>query len=342
MNTKKVLLTGGAGYIGSHTAVALIEKGFEPVIVDDLRNSHSFVISNIEAIVGRKVVFHQVDCCDETAMKSVFEEHVCFVGVIHFAAYKAVGESVDHPTMYYKNNIQSLVLILDLMKEFKVDNFIFSSSCTVYGIPDHIPVTEATPMKEASSPYGYTKQVGERICTDWSNSSNSKITLLRYFNPVGAHESALLGELPIGKPQNLVPFIMQSAIGKLGALTVYGNDYDTRDGSCIRDYIHVVDLAEAHVSALEKSINDGDQKVVLNLGTGRGATVLELINAFKERTGQQLEYSIGDRRSGDVPAIYADCSFGESYINWKARYSMEDALEHAWKWENYIKENHSN
>lgn len=341
MDTKKVLLTGGAGFIGSHTAVALIEKGYEPVIVDDLRSSHDFIIGNIEKIVGKKVIFHKVDCCNEVAMKSVFEEHKTFAGVIHFAAYKAVGESVEYPTMYYKNNVQSLVLILDLMEEFKVDNLIFSSSCTVYGTPEVIPVTEDTPIQEANSPYGYTKQIGERICKDWSIANEKKVSLLRYFNPIGAHESSLLGELPIGKPQNLVPFIMQSAIGKLGPLTVYGDDYDTQDGSCVRDYIHVVDLAEAHVSSLAKSVKDGDQMVVMNLGTGRGATVLELINAFKTHVSDYLEFTIGPRRAGDVPAIYADCRFGEEYIGWKSRYSMEEALEHAWKWENYIKDKHS-
>jgi UDP-glucose 4-epimerase len=336
---RKILLTGGAGFIGSHTAIALYENGYEPIIVDDLRNSFSFILKHVEEIIDNHLIHYKIDCCDEEAMRKVFQDHPDIEGVVHFAAYKAVGESVEKPTAYYKNNIQSLVLILDLMSEFELNNFVFSSSCTVYGNPDVIPVTEDTPMKLAESPYGYTKQVGERICTDWSSATQKKATLLRYFNPIGSHESGKIGELPIGKPQNLVPFITQSAIGKLGPLTVYGNDYDTPDGSCIRDYIHVVDLAEAHVAAIKTSIsntNEGVQKI--NIGTGRGATVLELVNAFITLSGKELKYTIGERREGDVPAIYADCTYGENVLKWKSRFSMEDALKHAWQWELNLKE----
>lgn len=337
METKKVLLTGGAGYIGSHTVLSLINNGFEPVIVDDLRRSDLFMVENLKVISDKDLIFHQVDCCNETELRSVFEEHKNFVGVIHFAAYKFVGESVGEPNMYYKNNLLSLMLILDLMKEFNVDNFVFSSSCTVYGIPEIVPVTEQTPLQEANCPYGFTKQMGERMIMDWSNATGKKVSLLRYFNPIGAHESGLIGDLQVENPQNLVPFMTQSVIGNRGALTVFGNDYDTEDGTCIRDYIHVIDLAEAHVSAMKKSDRDGDQIAIVNIGSGKGSTVLEIINTFEERTGEKVDYIIGDRRPGDVPVIYADCSYGESYLDWKAQLSIGDALEHAWKWENYLK-----
>lgn len=331
---QKVLLTGGAGFIGSHTAVALVEAGFEPIIVDDLRNSREFVIRHIEEIIGRKIIHYKIDCCDESAMRSVFESHSDIFGVIHFAAYKSVNESVEKPLSYYKNNIDSLVLILRLIEEYDLNNFVFSSSCTVYGDPDKIPVSEETPVKLANSPYGYTKQVGERIIGDWTNASKKKSILLRYFNPIGAHESGKIGELPIGTPQNLVPFITQSAIGKIGQLTVFGDDYNTTDGSCIRDYIHVVDLAEAHVKAMKYLAAKTDSHVdVLNIGTGRGATVLELIKSFIKVNEVDLNYSIGPRRSGDVPAIYAICDKASELINWESRYTMEDALKHAWKWE---------
>ena len=341
-NSKKVLLTGGAGFIGSHTLIALYNMGYQPVVVDDMRNSHDFIFNNVKDIINDEIIHYKVDCCDEKAMRQVFFEHKDLLGVIHFAAYKAVGESVDNPTMYYKNNVQSLNVLLDLMEEFEIDNIVFSSSCTVYGSPEVIPVTEETPMQYAESPYGFTKQIGERVCSDWTSAKNKTAILLRYFNPIGAHESGTIGELPVGKPQNLVPFITQSAIGKLGALTIHGDDYDTEDGSCIRDYIHVMDLAEAHVKAIEYSFRTKDSgSSMFNIGTGRGASVLELVKSFIKVNKVDLNYSIGPRRSGDVPAIYADCSKAEKMIGWKARYTMEDALKHSWEWEKNLKDKYA-
>ena len=339
---KKVLLTGGAGFIGSHTLIALHNMGYQPIVVDDMRNSHDFILENIKDIIKDDLIFYSVDCCDAKAMKNIFENHKDMIGVIHFAAYKAVGESVANPTMYYKNNVQSLNVILDLMQEFNINNIVFSSSCTVYGSPDFMPVTEETPIKYAESPYGFTKQIGERICGDWTSANNKKAVLLRYFNPIGAHESGSVGELPIGRPQNLIPYITQSAIGKLGPLTVHGDDYETDDGSCVRDYIHVMDLAEAHVKSLEFLFDKDDQGVeVFNVATGRGASVLELVNSFIKVNKVDLNFSIGPRRSGDVPAIFADCSKAEKMIGWKARYTMEDALKHSWEWEKNLKDKYA-
>jgi UDP-glucose 4-epimerase len=334
MSRKKILVTGGAGFIGGHTVVELVEAGYQPIIVDNLSRSDKTLLEGIEKIIGQKPVFYQGDCADRSLLKKVFEEEKNIEGAMHFAAYKSVGESVQHPTMYYSNNLNSLTALLDVMKEFGVRDLIFSSSCTVYGEPDTIPVNEDAPVKRAESPYGATKQMCERILED-VYPHGMRVVSLRYFNPIGAHPSALIGELPIGVPNNLVPYITQTAIGKRPKLTVFGNDYNTPDGSCIRDFIHVVDVAQAHIKAMEYLSRQKTDPMyrVMNLGTGIGASVLELVDKFQQVTGVKLNYTIGPRRPGDVEKTYADPSRAFRELQWKPKFSIEDGLLHAWQWE---------
>lgn len=337
----KILVTGGAGYIGSHTVVELLQAGYEPVIVDNFSNSEERSLEGIKAIVGRDVTCHRIDCTDAGAMRNLFEQEETIVGVIHFAAYKAVGESVEKPLMYYHNNVGSLVTLLQVMQEFDVQKLVFSSSCTVYGIPDALPVTEQTPVQKANSPYGNTKKVCEEILADLANSGNSNIKsiALRYFNPIGAHPSAQIGELPLGVPNNLVPFITQTAAGIREQITVFGNDYDTPDGTCIRDYVHVVDLAKAHVVAIERLLQNKAEAIEFyNIGTGQGNTVLEAIYAFERATGVKLNYKIGPRRAGDVPKIYADVTKATEGLGFKTTSTLEQAMKSAWDWQLYLQE----
>lgn len=336
----KILVTGGTGYIGSHTVVELQKAGYEVVIVDNLDNSNIKIVDRITEITGIKPQFHQLDLCDEVKTIELIKSNPDISGVIHFAAHKAVGESVQLPLKYYRNNFFSLINLLTAFAGKEV-NFVFSSSCTVYGQPDVLPVTEEAPVKKAESPYGNTKQIAEEVLLETANaSSNYKIISLRYFNPVGAHDSALIGELPIGVPQNLVPFITQSAIGKRGPITVFGNDYNTPDGSCVRDYIHVVDLAKAHIAALRRQEENRMQGKfeIFNIGTGKGSSVLEVINAFEQSTGEKLEYKIGPRREGDVEQVWGDVSKAEKELGWKADLALEDMMKSAWAWEKYINE----
>lgn len=331
----KILVTGGVGFIGSHTVVELFNAGFEPVIIDNLYNSSRDVLVGIKKITGQDFPFYEVDCNDISRVREIFEKEK-FDGVIHFAAYKAVGESVDEPLKYYENNILSLLILLKVMKEFAVDKFVFSSSCTVYGQPDSIPVTELTPRQPATSPYGNTKAIAEDIIRDHVHAGpNLKAISLRYFNPIGAHETALIGELPNGVPSNLVPFITQTAAGLRKSLTVFGSDYDTPDGTCIRDFIHVVDLAKAHLKALillqeQTTPNYYD---VFNVGTGKGYTVLDLIKTFEEVNGVKLNYSIGPRREGDVEKIFAQSDKVNNVMKWTPEKTMSDALRDAWNWQ---------
>ncbi|MBF9253209.1 UDP-glucose 4-epimerase GalE [Pontibacter sp. 172403-2] len=335
MANEKILVTGGAGYIGSHTVVELVQAGYEPVIVDNFSNSEESALQGIAAILGREVPCHRVDCTDAAALRKVFEQEQNIAGVIHFAAYKAVGESVSEPLKYYHNNVGSLVTLLQVMQEFKVFNLVFSSSCTVYGIPEKLPVTEQTPVQKANSPYGNTKKICEEILTDLANSGSSmKSIALRYFNPIGAHPSAKIGELPLGIPSNLVPFITQTAAGIRKELTIFGNDYDTPDGTNVRDYVHVVDLAKAHVVAVERLLqNKVPDLEFFNVGTGRGNTVLEAVHAFERATGQKLNYKIGERRAGDVPKIYADVTKATQELGFKTTSTLEEAMKSAWDWQ---------
>lgn len=331
----KILVTGGAGFIGSHTVVELQKSGFEPVIIDNFSNSEEKVLEGLEKIIGKSVVCYKADCNDEVALRQLFEKEK-IEGVIHFAANKAVGESVENPLLYYGNNIGTTVLLLKLMKEFGVHNFVFSSSCTVYGQPDQLPVTEATPRQEAASPYGNTKKICEDIIRDFIFSKPSmKAIALRYFNPVGAHESAEIGELPRGVPSNLVPYITQTAAGLRQKLTVFGSDYNTPDGTCIRDFIHVVDLAKAHVKALEllAGVQEENFYDVFNIGTGEGVTVLQLITTFEEVNNLKLNYSIGPRRPGDVEQIYAQVDKSREVMKWQTEKTLKDSLRDAWRWE---------
>lgn len=328
-----VIVTGGAGFIGSHTVVELIESGFTPVIVDDFRNSEPFVIDRLAQITGKNIIFYPTDCSDQKTVDEVFKKHQPS-GVIHFAANKAVGESVANPLKYYHNNIGSLVSVLELCKKYQVNQFVFSSSCTVYGEPDHVPVTEQSPMKAATSPYGYTKQVCEKICEDYALShQGAKMILLRYFNPIGAHPSGLIGELPIGVPSNLVPFITQTVVGLRSELTVFGKGYPTFDGTCIRDYIHVLDLAKSHVVALQKMGEQKERVEIYNVGTGVGSSVLEVITSFEKATGQKVKYKIGNKRDGDAAKIYANNEKCVKQLGWAPKFTLEDALKHAWNWQ---------
>lgn len=337
-NSPKILVTGGAGFIGSHTVVSLVEAGFEPIIIDDFSNSERSVLDGLKTILGREIKCYAVNCNDAPAMEAIFQTEAP-TGVIHFAAYKAVGESVAEPLKYYRNNLDSLLLLLELMPKYEVSNLVFSSSCTVYGQPEHLPVTEATPRLPAQSPYGNTKAIGEDIIRDAVRAQIPvKALALRYFNPIGAHPSAEIGELPLGVPANLVPFITQTAAGIRASLTVYGDDYNTPDGTCIRDYIDVMDLAEAHVQALRKLIQDSDSSSynVINIGTGRGETVLNVIKTFEQATGVNVNYSIGPRRAGDVEQVYADVSKANKVLGWTARRSLAESLRDAWRWQQKI------
>jgi len=337
----KILVTGGTGYIGSHTVVELHNAGYTPVIVDNLSNSNIQILNQIEKIIGVRPEFHQFDLCDEAQTKTFVQENPDITGIIHFAASKAVGESVEKPLKYYHNNFFSLINLLNAYQG-KPINFVFSSSCTVYGEPDTLPVTESAPVKKAASPYGNTKQIAEEILEEVAAAYGNYNTIaLRYFNPVGAHASALIGELPLGVPQNLLPFITQTAIGKREKLTVFGGDYDTPDGSCIRDYIHVVDLAKAHVAAirlLEKG-NPNGKYDVFNVGTGNGYSVLEAIAAFEKASGQKLNYVVGPRRDGDIIRVWGDVTKSTEQLGWKAELGIDEMMASAWAWERYLQEN---
>ena len=337
---KKIIVTGGAGFIGSHTVVELVNAGYEPVIIDDFRNSRESALQGIESILGRSVSCHRADCNDAEAMDEVFRNEAPIYGVIHFAADKAVGESVSDPLKYYGNNIGSLVVLLRVMKAHKVNDLVFSSSCTVYGQPDHSPVTEESPDKNANSPYGTTKVLCEQILQDHKIAEpDLKVTILRYFNPIGAHPSAHIGELPLGVPTNLVPYITQTAAGIRNELTVYGGDYNTSDGSCIRDYIHVVDLAKAHVQAFSFMERESAPLAeIFNLGTGNGTSVLEVVKIFEEVSGESLKYTVGPRRPGDIEQIWAEPSKANNDLGWKCELSMKDALADAWRWQQKLVE----
>lgn len=334
-----ILVTGGLGYIGSHTVVELLNNDFEVVIVDDLSNSERFILDNIEEVAGKKPVFYPFDLKRRDLIKQVLDAHN-IEGCINFAAFKAVGESQEKPIDYYENNLYSLINILQEFKERNISNFIFSSSCTVYGQADEMPIDENTPMKRAESSYGRTKQMGEDILIDFANAHQKRVTLLRYFNPIGAHPTAKLGELPIGIPNNLVPYVTQTAAGIREKLSIWGNDYPTPDGTAIRDYIYVVDLAKAHVAALKKLIAEKTDTVVdiYNLGTGKGSSVLEVVEAFEKANGVKVPYQICDRRAGDITIAYANADKAERELNWKANTTLEEALRTTWEWQKYLEQ----
>lgn len=336
---KKILVTGGCGYIGSHTIIDLVQNGYEVISIDNNARSEASILQGAEIILGKKIKNYVTDLCDLEATETIFRENEDILGIIHFAAYKAVGESVEKPLIYFENNLLSLINILKCAETFNVPHFVFSSSCTVYGNPDTIPVTEETPQKPAESPYGATKQMGEEIVSSSVKSNNVQAILLRYFNPVGAHSSILIGEKPIGKPANLVPAITQTAIGKIPVMHVYGADYPTRDGSCVRDYIHVSDIANAHTLALDYLINkkNSDRCEIFNLGTGDGYTVLEVIHSFEKVSGVKLNYTIGPRRAGDVVAIYANNDKAKNKLGWIPKYHLDEMMATAWQWELKIK-----
>lgn len=336
----KILVTGGTGYIGSHTVVELQNAGYEVVIIDNLCNSYIEVIDRIEQITCKKPHFCKLDLCNSAALNNFFSANKNIKAVIHFASLKAVGESVEKPLMYYQNNLGALFTLLEMTLKNNIENFVFSSSCTVYGIPDFLPITEKSPLRKAASPYGKIKQISEEILNDLTSTTRIKSICLRYFNPIGAHESALMGELPLGVPNNLVPYITQTAAGKHPYLKVYGNDYDTNDGSCVRDYIHVTDIAKAHVKALERLLNNRNKNnwEAFNLGTGTGSSVFEIIKTFEKVSQKKLKYKIIARRAGDIAKIYADPSLANNELKWKTERSLEDMLASAWKWELALQE----
>lgn len=336
---KKVVVTGGLGFIGSHTVVELHNAGYEAIIIDNLSNSSINVLDGIERIIGKKPIFENLDLRDKASVQNFFSKYNDVVGIIHFAASKAVGESVENPLLYYENNINALVYVLQELTKMPSANFIFSSSCTVYGQAEKMPITENASVQPAASPYGNTKQIGEEIINDVAKVSSVKAILLRYFNPVGAHPTAEIGELPIGVPQNLVPFITQTGIGLREQLSVYGDDYPTPDGTAIRDYIHVVDLAKAHVVAMHRLIENKNLEKVetFNLGTGTGSSVLEVINAFEKVSGKKLPYKIVGRREGDITSAYANTDKANQVLGWKAELTLEESLASAWKWEQKIR-----
>ena len=331
---KKILVTGGAGYIGSHCVVELVNNGFEPIIIDDFSNASPATLQNVFELCGREVPVFNGDCADEDLLRSVFQAH-SFDGVIHFAAFKAVGESVDQPIKYYQNNLNGVLSVIKMMEEFGVQKLVFSSSCTVYGTPPagSVKVTEETPLGVPNSPYGWTKLMAEQIIKDVARNGKLKPVLLRYFNPIGAHESGKIGELPVGIPNNIVPFMTQTAAGIREQLTVFGSDYHTPDGTCLRDFIHVTDLAIAHIAALNLSFDSGVE--IINIGTGKGTSVLELIHAFEEVTGKSLNWKFGPRRTGDVEAIFAEVEKAEKILNWSAKRDVKKAVEDSWRWEQY-------
>ncbi len=331
--SKRVLVTGGAGYIGSHTVVALHKAGYTPIIVDNYTNSSASVIDKINEITGTKVIVYQADITDTAKLQEIWQAEAPD-SVIHFAAYKAVGESMQQPLMYYKNNIEGLLSVLSCMQKYGTKHIVFSSSCTVYGEPDVCPVTEQTPQKPATSPYGATKQMCERILQDQAQATTDiRIMALRYFNPVGAHPGAKIGELPNGTPNNLVPYLTQAVAGLRGPLTVFGNDYDTPDGTCMRDFIHVMDLADAHVASLSYLSATNSQFTALNIGTGNGNSVAELIATFESVTGQKVPYTVGPRRSGDVVKIWADTAKSKELLNWVPKYTLQDSMRDSWAWQ---------
>jgi len=335
-----ILVTGGTGFIGTHTTVELMDAGYEVVIIDNLSNSIEKVLDGIKKITGKKPLFEKLDLCDGNHLDDFFGHYPAVKAVIHFAAYKAVPESVEQPLLYYENNLTSLINLLKLMLKFKISYFVFSSSCTVYGEPDELPVTEKAPFKESNSPYGNTKQISEEIINDIIMANFPiKAISLRYFNPIGAHPSGYIGELPIGIPGNLVPFITQTAIGLHEELLVFGNDYNTPDGSCIRDYIDVVDLSKAHVKAIERLLlkKYKSDYEIFNLGTGKGVSVFEMIKAFEQATNIKLKYKITHRRQGDVEQVWADTSYANKELGWEAETSLADTLRSAWKWEQYYR-----
>jgi UDP-glucose 4-epimerase len=333
----KILVTGGLGFIGSHTVVELVAAGFEPIIVDNLNNSDPVILSRIQKIVGQEIKHYKIDCCEKDKLAHVFQSEMPISGSIHFAAFKAVGESVEFPVKYYRNNVVSLLNLIECHQEFNIQPLLFSSSCTVYGDSEELPVTESTPLKPAASPYGYTKQVSEQLLIDVTKTKTIRALALRYFNPVGAHDSAEIGELPIGIPNNLVPYITQTAAGIRPTLRIFGSDYPTRDGTCIRDFIHVVDLAKAHVAALNKLMKDESVFFdVYNIGTGNGHTVLETVKAFEKVTGVKLNYEFTNRRAGDVMAMYADTEKAKKELNWKAERDLNNMMLTAWQWQNNI------
>jgi UDP-glucose 4-epimerase len=341
MKTDRILVTGGTGYIGSHTVVELQQAGYPVVIIDNLSNSNIDVLDGIERITGIRPDFVEADCTDIDALSKLFEQYPDITGIINFAASKAVGESIEKPTLYYRNNLNTLINLLDLMPQNGVKGIVFSSSCTVYGEPDMNPVTEAAPIKTATSPYGNTKQICEEIIHDVVRSGAPiKSVILRYFNPVGAHPSAEIGELPNGVPQNLVPYLTQTAIGICKELSVFGDDYDTPDGSCIRDYINVVDLAKAHVIAIDRLIEEKNKEKieVFNLGTGQGVSVLEILNTLEEATGVKVPYKIAPRRAGDIEKVWADTSYANKELGWVAKETLADTLRTAWNWQQKLKE----
>lgn len=340
---KRILVTGGTGFIGSHTTVELQNAGYDVVIIDNLSNSDANVLDGIEKITGIRPAFEQVDCCDLAALEGVFKKYPGISGIIHFAASKAVGESVEKPLKYYENNIMSLVNLLKLMPEYGVKGIIFSSSCTVYGQPDpeNLPVTEEAPIKTAESPYGNTKQINEEIIQDYIKSgANISAIILRYFNPIGAHPTAIIGELPNGVPANLIPYLTQTAIGIRPCLSVFGDDYDTPDGSCIRDFIYVVDLAKAHVAAMARIVEgkNADPVEIYNVGTGNGVSVLQLINTFEKVTGVKLNYKIVARRAGDIEKVWGNVDKANNVLGWKAVHTLDEALLSAWKWQQQLRE----
>lgn len=336
----KVLVTGGCGYIGAHTIVDLINNGFDVISIDDNSRSTTRLLDGVRKITGKTVKNYKVNLCNYEDTYAVFSENRDMIGVIHFAAYKTVPESVEKPLLYFHNNLDSLVNVLRCVSEFDIPNFVFSSSCSVYGNTKELPVVESTPLGEAQSPYARTKQMGEQIIEDYSRVHNTRNILLRYFNPVGAHPSALIGELPLGRPDNLVPVITQTAVGIIPKMVVYGSDYPTRDGSCIRDYIHVMDIANAHTRALQYLISGKEDSnlQVFNLGTGNGVTVLEAIHAFEKVSGVKLNYELGPRRPGDVIAIYADNTFAREKLGWTIRYDIDEMMRTAWDWQLKLKE----
>lgn len=338
---KNILVTGGAGYIGSHTVVELIQKGYHPIILDDLRNSNEFIINRIEKITGAKITLIKAECQDKALLNELFSKYK-FEGVIHFAADKAVGESVENPLKYYNNNLTSLINILEMIQTYDVKSIVFSSSCSVYGVVEDVTtINEETKELKPNSPYANTKLISEQIINDWINATNHQsAALLRYFNPIGAHHSGEIGELPLGVPNNLLPFIMQTAIGKREVLTVFGDDYATEDGTCIRDYIHVTDLAKAHVSALDWLSNQANKTIeIFNIGTGKGSSVLEVINTFNKIINQPLNWKFGTKRPGDVPVIYANTEKSKKLLNWSTKLTIEDAIRDAWKWEQNLLKN---
>lgn len=338
-----ILVTGGTGFIGSHTTVELQQAGYNVVIIDNLSNSNTDVLDGIEQITGIRPAFEKVDCCDKAALEQIFTKYADIKGIIHFAASKAVGESVEKPLMYYRNNIDSLLNLLELMPQFGVKGIIFSSSCTVYGQPskEYLPVTEDAPIQKALSPYGNTKQINEEIIQDYIHSgANVKSIILRYFNPIGAHPSALIGELPNGVPMNLIPFVTQTAMGIRNELKIFGNDYDTSDGTCIRDYIYVVDLAKAHVKAMARVLDmDTELIEIFNVGTGRGVTTYEVVEKFEKATGVKVNWTYAPRREGDIEKVWANPDKANNVLGWKAEANLEDVLKTAWDWQVKLREN---